>query len=201
MSIVRTPVVLWLEHYGFPQPQGRFKCLPKVKSSKSRITDRRMWQRIWSLFETRVPEKSVIGFDFDFGWEKPNRFSHIILRLESLSNFSRVASRFGISVWYRSVFSRYFTNRYRKKTRSGRFGIVHLAGTPFFPSKGGFCPLFLVKKKFPPNLQKGVPAKFHKMELPPNLTVQKIPTEYTNRLVPVTYWYQPNCQYTDRMQL
>jgi hypothetical protein len=92
---------------------------------------------------------------------------------------SRVSSRFGISVRYWSVFSWYFTNQYRRKTRSGRFGIVHLAGTPFFPSKGGFCPLFLVKKKFPPNLQKGVPAKFHKMELPPNLTVHKIPPEYT----------------------
>jgi hypothetical protein len=32
------------------------------------------------------------------------------------------------------------------------------------------------------------------MELPPNLTVHKIPTEYTDRLVPVTYRYQPNCQ-------
>jgi hypothetical protein len=65
----------------------------------------------------------------------------------------------------------------------------------FPPPRLGFCPLFLVKKKFMPNLQKGVPAKFHKMELPPNLTVHKIPTEYTDRLVPVTYQYQPNCQY------
>ncbi len=48
---------------------------------------------------------------------------------------TRVASRFGISVWYWSVFSRYFTNRYRRKTQSGCFGIIHLAGTPFFPSK------------------------------------------------------------------
>ncbi len=33
---------------------------------------------------------------------------------------------------------------------------------------------FWGKNKFPPNLQKGVPAKFHKMELPPNL---KIPNQ------------------------
>jgi hypothetical protein len=129
-------------------------------------------------------------------WNASSRISDGLSRTMK----SRVASRFGISVRYRSVFSRYFTNRYRRKTRSGRFGI-HLAGTPFFPSKGGFCPLFLVKKRFPPNLQKGVPAKFHKIELPPNLTVHKIPTEYTDRLVPVTYRYQPNCQYTDGMQL
>ncbi len=27
-----------------------------------------------------------------------------------------------------------------------------------------------------------------------------IPTEYTDQLVPVTYQYQPNCQYTDGVQ-
>jgi hypothetical protein len=56
---------------------------------------------------------------------------------------TRVASRFGISVWYRSVFSRYFTNRYRRKTRSGRFGIVHLAGTPFFPQREHSAPFLM----------------------------------------------------------
>jgi hypothetical protein len=97
---------------------------------------------------------------------------------------SRVALQFGILVWYRLVFSRYFTNQYRRKTWSGRFGIVHLAGTPFFPQREAFAPFLmdqaplLRKNKFPPNLQKGIPAKFHKMKLPPNLTVQKYRTEY-----------------------
>ncbi len=35
----------------------------------------------------------------------------------------------------------------------------------------------------PANLQKGVPAKFHKMELPPNLTVQKIPNRISSTIV------------------
>ncbi len=45
---------------------------------------------------------------------------------------------------------------------------------PFWWTK----PPFWGKNKFPSNLQKGVPAKFHKMELPPNLTVQKYWTKY-----------------------
>jgi hypothetical protein len=55
---------------------------------------------------------------------------------------TRVVPRFGISVRYRSVFSRYFSNRYRRKTRSGGFGIVHLAGTPFCPLFDGSSPPF-----------------------------------------------------------
>ncbi len=48
------------------------------------------------------------------------------------------------------------------------FGIVHLAGTPFSLASAPF-----LMDQAP--LLRGVPAKFHKMELPPNLTVQKIP--------------------------
>ncbi len=62
--------------------------------------------------------------------------------------FCRVASRFGISVRYRSVFSRYFTNRYQRKTRSGRFGIVHLAGTPFFPQREASAPFLMDQAPF-----------------------------------------------------
>ncbi len=81
--------------------------------------------------------------------------------------FGRVASRFGISVWYRLVFSWYFPNGYRRKTRLLRFGIVHLAGNPFSLTSAPF-----LMDQAP--LLRGVLAKFHKMELPPNLTVQKI---------------------------
>ncbi len=56
---------------------------------------------------------------------------------------------------------------------------------PLFSLKGRLLPPFWWtkppfwgKNNFLPNLQKGVPAKFHKMELPPNLTVQKYRTEY-----------------------
>ncbi len=48
------------------------------------------------------------------------------------------------------------------------FGIVHLAGTPFPLASAPF-----LMDQAP--LRRGVPAKFHKKELPPNLTVQKIP--------------------------
>ena len=77
--------------------------------------------------------------------------------------------RFGISVWYRLVFSRYFpTNRLPKENSVRIFGIVHLAGTPFSLASAPF----LIDQA---PLLKGVHPKFHKMELPPNLTVQKIP--------------------------
>ncbi len=79
------------------------------------------------------------------------------------------------------VFSRYFTNRYRRRTRSGHFGIVHLAGTPFFPSKGGFCSLFLVKKKFPPKFTKRSPRKISQNRAP----AKSYSTQNTNRI------YQP----------
>jgi hypothetical protein len=79
--------------------------------------------------------------------------------------------------------------------------MVHLTGTPFFPQREASAPFlmdqchpFEGKNKFPPNLQKGVPTEFHKMKLPPNLTVQKYQTKYTNQQMPVTYQYQPNCQ-------
>ncbi len=81
--------------------------------------------------------------------------------------FFRVVSQFGISVRYRLVFSRYFPNRYRRKTWLVRFGIEHLVGTPFSLASAPF-----LMDQAP--LVRGVPAKFHKMELPPNLTVQKI---------------------------
>ncbi len=82
--------------------------------------------------------------------------------------FCRVfVSWFGILVRNRLVFSWYFPNRYWRKTRLVHFGIVHLAGIPFSLASAPF-----LMDQAP--LLRGVPAKFHKMELPPNLTVQKI---------------------------
>ncbi len=88
------------------------------------------------------------------------------------------------------------------KGKLGRdVSVSYIWREPLFSLKGRLLPPFWWtkppfwgKNKFPPNLQKGVPAKFHKMELPPNLTVQKYQTKYTNRQVPVTYQYRPNCQ-------
>ncbi len=49
----------------------------------------------------------------------------------------RVVYWFGIFSWYWLVFSRYFTNQYRRKTRLVHFGIIKLAGAPFSLLKGG----------------------------------------------------------------
>jgi hypothetical protein len=78
---------------------------------------------------------------------------------------------------------------------------------PLFPSKkGGFGPLLehsaplLRKKGFPQFFfKKRVPRNFKK-EFPPNPIVQKIPTGYTNQLVPVPYRYWPDGQYWDGKQ-
>jgi hypothetical protein len=72
------------------------------------------------------------------------------------------------------------------KEKLGRDVLVsYIWRETLFSLKGRLLPPFWWTKppiwgkyKIPPNLQKGVPAKFHKMELPPNLTVQKYRTEY-----------------------
>ena len=70
------------------------------------------------------------------------------------------------------------------------FSPENFGGNPFFPLKGGFCPLFLVKK-LPAKFTKRSPAKFYKMELPPNLTVHKIPTEIpTDQYQYMVYQYR-----------
>jgi hypothetical protein len=68
----------------------------------------------------------------------------------------------------------------------------------FLFKKGGFGPLLehsaplLRTKGFPIDFfKKRVPRNFKK-EFPPNPTVQKIPTGYTNQLVPVPYQYRPD---------
>ncbi len=80
--------------------------------------------------------------------------------LYSSKEIIRVASRFGILVRYRSVFSRYFTDRYQRKTWWGRFGIVHLAGTPFFLQREASAPFLM--DQAPLLREKYVPAKFTK---------------------------------------
>ncbi len=68
--------------------------------------------------------------------------------------------RFGIGWYFLGIFH---TNTEGKLGKA--FGILHLVETPYFSSKGGFCPLFDVwgKNIFPLNLLNGVPAKFHKI--------------------------------------
>jgi hypothetical protein len=58
----------------------------------------------------------------------------------------------------------------------------------------------LREKEFPVDFfKKRVPRNFKK-EFPPNPTLQKIPTGYTNGLVPVPYRYRPDGQYWDGKQ-
>jgi hypothetical protein len=47
---------------------------------------------------------------------------------------------FGTIGWY---FPGIFPTDYRRKTWSGRFGIVHLAGTPFFPQMEASAPFLM----------------------------------------------------------
>ncbi len=91
----------------------------------------------------------------------------------------------------------YFPGIFPTNTK-GKLGrdvlVLYIWRKPLFSLKGRLLPPFWWTKppfwgenKFPLNLQKGVPAKFHKMELLPNLTVQKIPNRIsTGMQVPVT---------------
>jgi hypothetical protein len=74
-------------------------------------------------------------------------------------------------------------------------GILHLAGTPFFPQREASAPFF--DGSSPPYERKISSRQIYKMEFLPNFTklYAVLPTKYTDRLVPVTYRYRPNCQY------
>jgi hypothetical protein len=78
---------------------------------------------------------------------------------------------------------------------------------PLFPSKKGvFGPLLehsaplLRAKGFPMDYFKKRISRIFKKEFPPNPTVQKIPTGYTNRLELVLYRYRPDGRYWDVKQ-
>ncbi len=96
---------------------------------------------------THVESEANLGFKqimiFRCAFAMGTVVSNIFARTPTNTKNNRVASRFSISVRYWSVFSRYFTNRYRRKTRSGRFGILHLAGTPFFPKREASAPFLM----------------------------------------------------------
>jgi hypothetical protein len=84
------------------------------------------------------------------------------------------------------------------------FVIKKLTGAPFSLQNGWLWTTF--EALSPPyegkrvsRGKKNVPRNFKKA-FPPNPTVQKIPTGYTKRLVPVPYQYQPDGQYWDGKQ-
>jgi hypothetical protein len=71
--------------------------------------------------------------------------------------------RFGIGWYFLCIFHNDTEGKLGKA-----FGILHLAGTPFFPQREASAPFWMDqaprgKNKFPPILQNGVPAKFHKI--------------------------------------
>ncbi len=86
---------------------------------------------------------------------------------------------------FRFGIGRYFPGIFPTDTE-GKLGrdilVLYILREPLFPSKGGLCPLFdgsspPVEGKISSRqiFKKEFPQKYHKMELPPNLTVQKIP--------------------------
>jgi hypothetical protein len=95
--------------------------------------------------------------------------------------------RYFWSVLVGTLMSRYFTNRYRRKT--WLIFRYHKIGSS--SKKGGFGPL--LEHSAPLLREKGLPTDFFKKNVPrnfkkeflPNPTVQKNPTGYTNWLVPV----------------
>jgi hypothetical protein len=87
----------------------------------------------------------------------------------------RVVSQFGISVWYWLVFSWYFPNQYRRKIRLVRFGIVHLAGTPFSLASAPFLMDQAPEGSSRKISQNGVPAKSYNTKNNVH-TIPNIPT-------------------------
>jgi hypothetical protein len=114
--------------------------------------------------------------------------------------FFSVVYRFSIFGRYSVDISWYLPNQYQRKTWLVHFGIIFLAGTPFFLKRGVLAPFLrgpapiLGKKGFPSNLK----------EFLPNSLVHKIPTGIpTNQYQYMVYQYryQPSCQYQNGIQL
>jgi hypothetical protein len=100
------------------------------------------------------------------------------------SIFTRVAYQFSLFGWYLVGISQFLPNQYRRKTWLAHFGIIILAGTPFFLKRGVMAPFsrgpapILRKKGFPPHL-KGFPPNSLALKIP-----TKIPTnQYTSTTV------------------
>jgi hypothetical protein len=71
--------------------------------------------------------------------------------------FSRDAYQFGFFGWYLVGISQFLPNQYRRKTWSVHFGIIFLAGTPFFLKRGVMAQFF--RGSTPILRKKGFPAK------------------------------------------
>jgi hypothetical protein len=96
----------------------------------------------------------------------------------------RVGYRFGFFGWYSVGISWFLPNRYRRNTRSVHFGIIILAGTPFFLERGVTAPLFrgqtpILRKKGFLAKPLRVPAKFFSAQNTDRNTYQPAPV----------YWY------------
>ncbi len=103
-----------------------------------------------------------------------------VVKVKNLELYPDLVFRFSIGWYFPGIFP---TNTEGKLGRDVL--VLYICWRePLFSLKGRLLPPFWWtkppfwgKNKFPLNLQKGVPAKFHKMELPPNLTVQIIPNQ------------------------
>ncbi len=84
--------------------------------------------------------------------------SQILFLVRSKHPFTfRVVCRYGIFGWYLVGIFWYLPNWYQRKTRSGHFGIIFLAGTPFFLKRGVMAPF--LRGLAPMLRKKGFPAK------------------------------------------
>jgi hypothetical protein len=114
---------------------------------------------------------------------------------------TRVGYRFGFFCWYSVGISWFLPNRYRRKTRSVHFGIIILAGTPFFLKRGVTAYFFrgpapILRKKGFPAKPLRVPAKFFSAQNTDRNTDQPAPVYGIS--IPI-HW--PNCQYQNGIQL
>jgi hypothetical protein len=141
-------------------------------------------------------------FWFDFGVDDKNTTTQLELHLNPVFWF-------GIGWSFPGILP---TNTKGKLGQD--VSVLYIWQEPLFSLKGRLMPPFWWtkppfwgKNKFPPNLQKGVPAKFHKMELLPNLTVQKYWTKYRPASVsnlpipaklPVDRWWDATLVVTPR---
>ncbi len=89
----------------------------------------------------------------------------IVFNTEMMGDIIRVGYRFGFFGWYSVVISWFLPNQYWRKTWLVHFGIIILAGTPFFLKRGVTAPFFrgpapILRKKGFPAKPLRVPAKF-----------------------------------------
>jgi hypothetical protein len=158
--------------------------------------------RFWFYILTYLENKTVLEVLLVFWFRREIVFGVLYILSVQYSrnyNFSRVGYRFGFFGWYSVGISWFLPNQYRRKTRSVHFGIIILAGTPFFLKRRVTAPFFrgpapILRKKGFPAKPLRVPAKFFSAQ---NTDQNTIPTDQHQygisipilAKLPVSKWY------------